>query len=362
MKQAGETNRFPWGPNFDDALRAGLTSGVVLINLKLQVATLSPEARDILGFPAEQPLDIPTSALPAGLVSLAAEVAASGKPGFAPQGTIRLKQSAQLLSVSAVPAVAQLGERTSFVTLHTIGANREFFQQIRRLDRLANAGTLAAGTAHEIKNALVAGRTFLDLLLEKNVDDELAQVVRRETGRIDAIVSRMLRFAATNPGTFSPLSVHDMLDQALRLIQPQLEEQSISLQRDFQSPADMVKADEYELYQAFVNLLLNALEAMPRSGTLTVRTASSAEASNRPLIQVQVSDTGTGILPEHVDQVFEPFFTTKASGTGLGLAVTRRIIEEHDGSISVHSQPSRGTTFTVSVPLLPKAPGTEPRA
>jgi signal transduction histidine kinase len=127
------------------------------------------------------------------------------------------------------------------------------------------------------------------------------------------------------------------------------------LQGDFQAATDLIKADEYELHQAFVNLLLNALEAMPQEGTLSVRTTKSELSNGQPSIQVEIVDTGSGILPEHMDQVFEPFFTTKAAGTGLGLAVTRRIIEEHGGSISVQSQPDQGTTFVVKLPLVAPA-------
>ena len=352
MNLAGDTHRVNWGPNFDDALRACLKSGVVLIDTNRHMAMLTPDARDILGFSSEQDLEVPTSALPTSLVKLAAEVLASGKPGIAPPGAIRLRDARQYVSVTAVPTGSTSLASIVVVTLHTVSASTEFLQRIRQLDRLANAGTLAAGMAHEIKNALVAGRTFLDLLLEKNQEDELAQVVRRETGRIDVIVSRMLRFAGANAGRQSSLPVHDLLDQALILIEPQLDGRSITLQRDFRAATDLIKADEYELHQAFVNLLLNALEAMPLEGTLTVRTTESALSSGQSSIQVEIVDTGSGILPEHLEQVFEPFFTTKAAGTGLGLAVTRRIIAEHGGSISVQSRPDQGTTFVVTLPLV----------
>ena len=352
MIQAGENKGLHWGPNFDDALRACVKSGVVLIDTNRHLATLTPDARDILGFSSEQGLEVPTSALPASLVNLATEVLESGRPGIAPEGTLRLKNSRQSVSIMAVPT--RFGALSSVIlTLHTVSAGPEFLQRIRQLDRLANAGTLAAGMAHEIKNALVAGRTFLDLLLEKNQEDELAQVVRRETRRIDVIVSRILRFAGGNAGGQSPLPVHDLLDQALKLIEPLLEGRSITLQREFQAATDLIKADEYELHQVFVNLLLNALEAMPQQGTLTVRTTGCGTSSGKSSIQVEIIDTGSGILPEHVDQVFEPFFTTNAAGTGLGLAVTRRIIEEHGGSISVQSRPAHGTTFVVILPLAP---------
>jgi signal transduction histidine kinase len=212
--------------------------------------------------------------------------------------------------------------------------------------------------AHEIKNALVAGRTFLDLLLEKNNDSDLVQVVRRETARIDAIVSRMLRFSGTTGTSLRPLHLHEVLGHALRLVQPQLSNKSISLEQSFRAETDVTRGDEYELQQAFVNLFLNALEAMSTNGRLTVATETLAEGSGGARrLRVLVRDTGTGILPEHMNHLFEPFFTTKDSGTGLGLATTRRIIQEHEGSISVESRPGQGTTFAILLPVVTETGG-----
>jgi two-component system sensor histidine kinase AtoS len=237
------------------------------------------------------------------------------------------------------------------LTLVCLKSTHQFRQQIRQLDRLANMGTLAAGMAHEIKNALVAGRTFLDLLLEKNTDAELVQIVRRENGRIDAIVSRMLRFGSSTTTSLKAVHLHEVLDHALRLVQPQVSDKLIVLERAFRANADTIQGDEYELQQAFVNLLLNSLEAMSDKARLTIATENPAPSGNAPpCLKIVVQDTGAGILSEHMERLFEPFFTTKDSGTGLGLAITRRIIEGHNGTISVDSMPGQGTTFTVLLP------------
>ena len=126
--------------------------------------------------------------------------------------------------------------------------------------------------AHEIKNALVAGKTFVDLLLEKHQDAELVEVVRREMGRIDAIVSRMRRFAGPARPAFREVRLHEVLDHSLRLVQPQLEGKLVSVNRSFQASPDLLHGDDYQLQQAFVNLFLNALEAMGPNGTLSVAT------------------------------------------------------------------------------------------
>jgi len=228
-------------------------------------------------------------------------------------------------------------------------------EHIERLNRLASLGTLAASMAHEIKNALVAGKTFIDLLLENNQDAELAQVVRRELGRIDAMVSRMLRFA--RPGEFRSRKVHlhEILDHSLRLVEPLMEAKPASVTKSLVAVADVVDGDEHELQQAFVNLLLNAVEAVGPNGKITVTTDLTGSTGKPPApspaqLQVTIHDTGIGIAPENMKYLFEPFFTTKPSGTGLGLAITRRILQQHRGEISAKSPPGEGTTFTILLP------------
>lgn len=226
-------------------------------------------------------------------------------------------------------------------------------ERLAQLDRLATLGTLAAAMAHEIRNALVPGKTLVGLLLEKQPEDELAGMVRREIGRIDAIVTRMLKFSGSAQLNLSELRLHEVLEHSLRLIQAQLEGKYISLHRSFQAAVDRVRGDEYQLQQAFVNLLMNALEATGYNGTIAVATETLAASDGAPArLQVTIRDNGSGIAPEVMSRLFEPFFTTKPQGTGLGLPITRRIIREHHGDLSVESQPGQGATYHIFLPVL----------
>jgi two-component system, NtrC family, sensor kinase len=233
-----------------------------------------------------------------------------------------------------------------------IGPVRDWDPFLRRLDRLATIGTLSASMAHEIKNALVAGKTFIDLLLEKNPDAELAGIVRREMARIESIVNQMLKFAGPERPAFVLVRLHEVIEHSLRLVQSQLEDKSIATTRAFQAASDAVSGDDFQLQQTFVNLLLNALDAMSPNGGLTVETRTMASGAGLPQILVAIKDTGAGIAPEHLGKVFEPFFTTKPEGTGLGLAISRHIIQEHGGAIEAESQPGRGTVFRIVLPTL----------
>jgi two-component system, NtrC family, nitrogen regulation sensor histidine kinase GlnL len=332
----------------------------MLINGKKEVISLNAQARHLLALGPE-PATLPSlAALPAALRSMVQQALASGQSP--PDRQLELKTGRRgpvTLHVSAVPL--QMGRTNSGVVLvlNDLTPARQIEQHIQQLDRLASIGTLAAGMAHEIKNALVAGKTFVDLLLEKHKDAELVEVVRREMGRIDAMVSRMRKFAGPARPAFHEVSLHDILEHSLRLIQPQIDGKLVSVNRTFLAAPDALHGDDYQLQQAFVNLFLNALEAMGPNGTLSVATntlapdalpSDLANGSAHAQLQLTIKDNGIGITPENMAHLFEPFFTTKPNGTGLGLLITRRIIQEHHGAITVQSQPDKGTAFHILLP------------
>jgi signal transduction histidine kinase len=222
-------------------------------------------------------------------------------------------------------------------------------ENLRRLDRLANLGLVSASVAHEIKNGLVSISVFIELLLQKGDDPEMTAVVRRELKRIDSLVPQMLRFATPKSRSFAAVNVHKVLDHSLRLLEHQMNGAMITLERQYQAGNDVLRADESQLQQAFMNLLLNAVEAVGNNGTLTVTTDIVPDPDGTQRLKISIQDTGMGITPENLAHLFEPFFTTKKHGTGLGLSITRRIVEEHRGTIEVQSEPGGGSTFIVSL-------------
>jgi nitrogen-specific signal transduction histidine kinase len=348
------------GLSFTKVLHDCLASGVILVDSKKKVASLNDQAKKILGLSPDQAPLPQLAALPAALRTMARAALASGKSPAGRQVKIRAgKRGAVTVHASAVPL--HVGRKNSGVVLvlHDLTPARQIEQHIQQLDRLASIGTLAAGMAHEIKNALVAGKTFVDLLLEKHQDAELVEVVRREMGRIDAIVSRMRSFAGSNRPSFSEVRLHETLEHSLRLVQPQLDAKLVALDRSFQASPDVLHGDDYQLQQAFVNLFLNALEAMGPNGTLSVATdvlppgamhGKLPTATGLAHLQLTIKDNGIGISRENMARLFEPFFTTKPNGTGLGLLITQRIIQEHRGAITVQSEPDKGTTFRILLP------------
>jgi two-component system sensor histidine kinase HydH len=348
------------GLSFANVLRDRLACGVILLDSKEEVMAVTGQANHLLGLSPE-PAPLPAfETLPAPLQTLVRETLSSGKALAGQQMDLRTDDHGVVtLHISAVPFGRGRKDAGIVVVLNDLTPARRLEEHLEQLDRLAKAGTLAAGMAHEIKNALVAGKTFIDLLLEKHQDAELVEVVRREMGRIDALVTRMLKFAGPARPVFSEVRLHEVLDHSLRLVQPQLEGKTIALSRSFQAAPDLVRGDDCQLQQAFVNLFLNALEAMGPDGTLSVateiiasdaRTAGRRDSAGPTRLRVTVKDDGAGIPPRDLARLFEPFFTTKPNGTGLGLPITQRIVLEHRGTITVESQPGRGTAFHIVLP------------
>jgi signal transduction histidine kinase len=349
------------GFNLVPALRECLSPGVIVVGHNACLLSGSPEAEAWLGLLPGAAAGTPLATLPEALQQLVHE-AGTRKTAVA-IGELVLGSGPQLgrtFHVKALPLAAGPQETIVVLTLTDITGFARLLQGVERLDRLATAGTLAASMAHEIKNALVAVKTFVDLLLEKNKDDELAEIVGREMSRVNAIVRQLLKFGSATRPERGPVRLHDVLEHSLRMVQHQLDGKLISLQRSFHATSDIVAGDNQQLEQVFVNLFLNAVDATGANGSLTVRTELISAAPShlttpqfvgQPHVRVTVADTGAGITPENLEQMFEPFFTTKNHGTGLGLPITRRIVQEHQGQISVESQPNKGTTFNIIFPV-----------
>jgi two-component system sensor histidine kinase HydH len=223
-------------------------------------------------------------------------------------------------------------------------------EKMQRLDRLASLGLLSASMAHEIKNSMVAVKTFVDLLAQKGEDVELTEVVGHELQRINTLATQMLRFAAPKSTASAAVSIHDTLDYSLRLLQHQINAKMISLKRDFSAAPDTVQGDAAQLQQVFMNLLLNAIEAMGVDGELVVSTEIMEDAGGARWLKIKIRDSGSGISPENLTRLFEPFFTTKKNGTGLGLMISQRIAQEHGGLIEAWSEAGQGSTFSFSLP------------
>ncbi len=316
----------------------------------------------MLGLGAGQSQDLALERLPESIQALVREAFASRKAVEGARLDLGRPPEAPLcLRIDATPLLQNARACAVVLVLNDLTAAARYEQRVQLLEHLASFGTMTATMAHEIKNALMVVKSFMDLLLENRADAELAKVAPREVARIDGIIAHTLRVANPSRPAFSKIRVHEVLDQALLLIQPRATAASILLKREFQAASDLIAGDDAQLQQAILNLFLNALEALNPEGTLTIRTWTAPsgsetgalrDASRQPRLHVSIEDDGCGIPPLVQAQLFEPFFTTKPNGTGLGLAITRRIIQQHHGEISVESTPGQGTRFEIVLPAL----------
>jgi two-component system NtrC family sensor kinase len=258
-----------------------------------------------------------------------------------------------VLNIAIAPLEADSQGRTgSIVVLEDVTTRMRLEEQLQQREKLSSIGLLAAGVAHEVNTPLTGVSSYTQMLLgmlpETDPKHALLQKVRRQADRASNIVNNLLNFSRTGSATeFTEVNLHRVLDDTLQLLEPQLRRSQIEIERAYSEDLPHVYGNAGKLQQVFTNLILNARDAIPEGGRITLKT-SLADAD----VQIEVIDTGIGIAPENIAKIYDPFFTTKGvgRGTGLGLAVTYGIVQEHDGHIAVRSAPGLGTTFRITLP------------
>ena len=228
--------------------------------------------------------------------------------------------------------------------------NQQLRKEVAQTERFKAAAALANSVAHEIKNPLASVQTFLEYFLQKKDDPaflkKFNKIVPYEIKRINNLVQQLLEFAKPAPLEIKKVRVKELLENCLDLLSGPLHQNNISVKKIFSSNP-IINADHNKLKQAFINLFLNAIEAMPNGGILGVEIFCQSDQ-----LKIIITDTGCGITAKDLLHIFEPFYTTKPKGTGLGLAIVQGIIEEHGGKISVKSEIGKGTTFNIELPSI----------
>jgi two-component system NtrC family sensor kinase len=232
---------------------------------------------------------------------------------------------------------------------------RKTQNQLLQSEKMSSLGKLAAGVAHEINSPLTGILTYSSLLSKAKKEDdpekEDLEVIVNETNRCKRIVKGLLDFARQTEPQKALSDLNEVIDKSVNLISHQAAMQNVKIEKKIKPNLPKMMIDTGQIQQVFINILLNAIEAMPRGGTLTVSSETKDEMAT-----IQFTDTGIGIPEENLPKIFDPFFTTKkiGKGTGLGLSVSYGIIERHQGKLEVKSQVGKGTTFTVRLPIIEK--------
>ncbi len=342
---------------------ATIESGVVAVGTRDRVSVFNKAAEQFTGLSAEALRGRGIEQLPPVLGRLIEATLNDGQsrsqveialPDQVGQMVPLMCTTSPLLS----PQGALVGAVAVFSDLSRV---KELERERRRAERLASMEAIASGMVHEIRNPLVAIKTFTQLLPTRFDDagfrDNFSRVAGREIARVDDLLDRFRMLSSASRQPMEPVDVTVPLRDTLQLLQPRLEERRVALRRVGESAPRPVPGNASQLEQLFLNLCLNALEAMEPGGELTVRVADLSEGGGSTLL-VEVSDTGSGIPDDMIEQIFNPFVTTKDHGTGLGLAICRAIADAHRAILRARNNIGRpGCTFTVEFPVPVAKPG-----
>lgn len=257
-----------------------------------------------------------------------------------------------IVNIAVAPLVSKdMDEIGRLIILDDITDRSELEKRLLQADKLSSIGLLAAGVAHEVNTPLAVISTYAQMLAKQVSGDEhkskLLEKIAKQTFRASEIVNSLLNFSRTSAGEFTEIDLNRTVEETISLVRHQLERVQVRIALELHPDLPVIRGNSGKLQQVFLNLVLNARDAMDGGGTLTVRTGAGQSA-----VLVEITDTGQGIAAENLQRIYDPFFTTKAArkGTGLGLSVSYGIVQEHGGSIEVQSRPGQGTTFHLEFP------------
>jgi len=226
---------------------------------------------------------------------------------------------------------------------------RQLEVKLHEVKRLASLGKMVAAVSHEIKNPLGIIRSTAEVLGKRITkvapgNEHLANIIVEETSRLDKIVREFLDFARPADLKLELVSLNTLVERAARFMQPEFDAKSIKLVKELDPQLPSIPLDSEQIYQVLLNIMINAIQALPEGGIITIRSGVTL----RGKIELDVSDDGVGMSPEKLEQIYSPFFTDKNRGSGLGLAIAKNIIDKHNGLIKVVSQEGQGSTFTLT--------------
>ena len=349
--------------DFNENIVESINVGIMALDMEDRIESWNAQMEVMYALPRWQALTQPVrSVFPAEFVEEFTRVRRN--PGINNLYKFRLQTPAgetRTVNVAIAPLVTRKFQVIGrLVIMDDITERVELEGQLSQADKLSSIGLLAAGVAHEVNTPLAVISSYTQMLAKQLQGDPqksgLLEKITRQTFRASEIVNNLLNFSRTSGTEFADVDINKVITDTLALLEHQFKTAKIQVQSELTPGISAIQGNPGRLQQVFLNLFLNAKDAMPGGGQLHVAT------SNGEVVSVRVSDTGSGIAPEHIQRIYDPFFTTKTvpkegqnRGTGLGLSVTYGIIQEHAGKIRVESNPASGTTFALDFPLSRKA-------
>lgn len=341
---------------FSDSVVESLSDGLLVVDLDDRVLRWNRRLEDLMGLERGRVIGRRLSTIFDKPFLDSLYDARRESPAAPTLYRVSLPAKSQTLLVNVGVAPFKTSDGTvagSIIVLEDVTDRANLEEQLRLSEKMAAIGLLAAGVAHEVNTPLTGISSFTQMLLERSSPEDpnthLLEKIERQTFRAAKIVNSLLNLARPSDGEAAPVDVNVVVNDVLSLLEHQFRNSRIQVRKEFTTDGAFVKGVEYKLQQVFLNLLLNARDAMPRGGWLTLSTRCDGRG-----VVVEVSDTGTGIPSEHLSRIYDPFFTTKSDGrgTGLGLSVTYGIVQEHGGTLTCDSALGQGTRFTLTLPTV----------
>ena len=348
--------------NFTESIIQSIGSGIIITEMNDTITYVNRAGERILGFSKDEMMGKPFS-----LFSLREKQ--SVIPSFfdnpddqdtRKEGWMRKKDHTEFPVGFAINNHLSIrGERIGKIVVFRDLTNvYKIQEEILRMDRLVSLGKLASGIAHELRNPLAGIKTTAQALGEEMSGDdsrrEYLSRITKEIDRLNGLLKTFFSFAKPQNLNLVHCYIKDIINEIIPFLIKEIADKGIRFNEIYHPQLPMIKVDKTQMHQVFLNLFLNAIQAMPNGGELKIEVSpmisNSLEGFKQNFIKVVISDTGKGIPPHIVDKIFDPFFTTKPRGVGLGLSITYQIIKKHGGTIKVESQWERGTSFVINLP------------
>jgi two-component system, sporulation sensor kinase E len=343
--------------DYTTAIVRSVTSGVITVGPDGSVATLNPAAERMLGAGEDEAVARTVKSMfrdDGGFAGDIGRVLDGRVPRTLREVTLVTRAGKTLHAQASVSRMRDVGGRKlgAVVTLEDLSEIKALTDQLIRADRLAAMGELTAGVAHEVRNPLGIIRASVQLMEDADCDrkrvHEGAEVIKHEIDRLDRVIKALLDFGRPAAPSMRTVDVQRVLEEVVLFTRKFADRNRVGIVEEYGDEVPEVMADPEQLKQVFVNLISNAVQSMSEDGgTLTVTVGYEDD-----FVFTRFADTGPGIAPESIGKVFDPFFSTRDDGTGLGLTIVHRIVDEHGGHIEVTSDPGTGTAFTVHLPAI----------
>jgi PAS domain S-box-containing protein len=348
--------------NFMESIFQSIASGIMVTGVNEMITYVNLAGERILGFSKDELIGKPLSSLNLREKQSVVQSLLDNPEDLdtRKEGWMRKKDNAEVpVGFSINNHLDNRGKLIGkIVIFRDLTSIYKYQEEILRMDRLVSLGKLSSGIAHELRNPLAGIKTTAQALgeelTEKDPRREYLQRITKEIDRLNELLKTFFSFAKPQKLNLTPCHVRDIINEIIPFLIKEIADKGIRFEEKYDPHLPRIKADKTQMHQVFLNLFLNAIQAMPEGGELKIGVSSFVSAGGdgprQNFVKAIVSDTGKGIPPHMVDRIFDPFFTTKPKGVGLGLSIAYQIINKHGGTIKVESQWEKGTSFVITLP------------